>query len=108
MNASAIGAVLLVPATIIGAFFFLKTYDQNHADQRATQIEMRRDRAEFDSQFAAALGGASSPQIDKRASDAEAAFETSQKQLQAEDAQRAAERQKDAAELKSLIKEATK
>jgi outer membrane murein-binding lipoprotein Lpp len=95
--------LLVAPVAILGAWLFMTVHDEQKAEQKATQVEMQRDRAEFDKDFSKAWNGKPNPELEKRAAE----LNTKLSQVEADRAKAEAEaktaQEKEKKELEALL-----
>lgn len=98
---------LMAPAAVLGAWIFFSTYGQQKSDQNVIQIEHRRDKAEFDRDFAKGWDGKPSAELEKRASEANQKLVTAIDEKAKEDAKRKAEQDREKQQLGALLSAGT-
>ena len=96
--------LIAAPAAVLAAFLFLATFEKQSADQQATRQEQKRDRAEFDRDFAKAFDGKSAPVLEQRASQAEQALTLAEAERARVEAERKAQHEKQRKEIEEMLK----
>ena len=96
--------LIAAPAAVLAAFLFLTTFEKQSADQQAARQEQKRDRAEFDRDFAKAFDGKSAPVLEQRASQAEQALTLAEAERARVEAERKAQHEKQRKEIEEMLK----
>lgn len=96
--------LIAAPAAVLAAFLFLTTYEKQSADQQATRQEQKRDRAEFDRDFARAFDGKAAPVLEQRASQADQALMLAEAERARVEAERKAQHEQQRKEIAEMLK----
>ena len=96
--------LIAAPAAVLAAFLFLITFEKQSADQQATRQEQKRDRAEFDRDFAKAFDGRPAPVLEQRASQAEQALTLAEAERARVEAERKAQHEQQRKEIAEMLK----
>lgn len=68
MNGGLLWVFIAAPAAVLAAWLYLTTFDIQHDDYKVQQVQVQADKAQFNSEFAEALGKPN-PALDKQAQD---------------------------------------
>lgn len=71
------GVAVLLASGLLAAWLFFQVFQSHQSSTRLNEAEMRRNRAEFDADFARAFG-APKPQLEQRAAEAAKALAAEQ------------------------------
>lgn len=103
MNGGLLWTLIIAPAALLAAWLFLSVSDQQHDDYKVDKAKTEISKAEFDTEFKAALGGKSDPALDARVVEARADLDKIKVKQAEKEAKAKAERDKMQSEIKDLF-----